>query len=279
MLAVGDIAWIFSNAWLFPAIPATAFLLILFFGKRLPYKGAEIGITSVLSIFVLACLAAGTWIAQITEETSTEASSEIEEASFTGEGGATESLLFVEGDTTITQIEGEEGVRGAPIITEVEWFSFGETAEADTPDVGIGTWIDGQSVMMLFVVTLISGLVHVYSTDYVGGDRRYTHYFAFLSLFTASMLFMVLSTSTIQLLVGWELVGVCSFGLIGHWWEEKPNSDAALKAFLTNRVGDVGLIIGIIILFFAAGNTFSITEINTQAVLSCLLYTSDAADE
>ncbi len=268
MLAVGDIAWIFSNAWLFPAIPATAFLLILFFGKRLPYKGAEIGITSVLSIFVLACLAAGTWIAQITEETSTEASSEIEEASFTGEGGATESLLFVEGDTTITQIEGEEGVRGAPIITEVEWFSFGETAEADTPDVGIGTWIDGQSVMMLFVVTLISGLVHVYSTDYVGGDRRYTHYFAFLSLFTASMLFMVLSTSTIQLLVGWELVGVCSFGLIGHWWEEKPNSDAALKAFLTNRVGDVGLIIGIIILFFAAGNTFSITEINTQAVLS-----------
>ena len=268
MLAVGDIAWIFSNAWLFPAIPATAFLLILFFGKRLPYKGAEIGIASILSIFVLACLAAGTWIAQITEETSNEASSEIEEASFTGEGGATESLLFVEGDTTITQIEGEEGVRGAPIITEVEWFSFGETAEADTPDVGIGTWIDGQSVMMLFVVTLISGLVHVYSTDYVGGDRRYTHYFAFLSLFTASMLFMVLSTSTIQLLVGWELVGVCSFGLIGHWWEEKPNSDAALKAFLTNRVGDVGLIIGIIILFFAAGNTFSITEINTQAVLS-----------
>ena len=56
-----------------------------------------------------------------------------------------------------------------------------------------------------------------------------------------------------MLLTAWELVGLCSFVLIGHWWEEKPNSDAALKAFLTNRVGDVGLIIGVIILFFAAG--------------------------
>ena len=102
--------------------------------------------------------------------------------------------------------------------------------------------VDGLSVMMLFVVTFISLLVHVYSTDYVGGDRRYTHFFAFLSLFTASMLFFVLSDNILQMIVGWELVGVCSFALIGHWWEEKPNSDAALKAFLTNRVGDVGLL-------------------------------------
>ena len=57
-----------------------------------------------------------------------------------------------------------------------------------------------------------------------------------------------------MLLVAWELVGLCSFVLIGHWWEEKPNTDAALKAFLTNRVGDVGLIVGVIILFFGAGH-------------------------
>jgi NADH-quinone oxidoreductase subunit L len=67
------------------------------------------------------------------------------------------------------------------------------------------------------------------------------------------------------MLVGWELVGVCSFALIGHWWEEKPNSDAALKAFITNRVGDVGLIIGVIVLFFGAGQTFSIIDINIAA--------------
>ena len=120
--------------------------------------------------------------------------------------------------------------------------------------------------MMLFVVTLISLLVHIYSTDYVGGDRRYTHYFAFLSLFTASMLGLIMSENTLQLLTCWELVGLCSFALIGHWWEEKPNSDAALKAFITNRVGDVGLICGVIILFFGAGQTFDIVTINEMAV-------------
>jgi NADH-quinone oxidoreductase subunit L len=120
--------------------------------------------------------------------------------------------------------------------------------------------------MMLFVVTFISTLVHIYSTDYVHGDRRYTHYFAFLSLFTSSMLFMVLSTSTLQLIVGWELVGVCSFGLIGHWWEDIKNSNAALKAFLTNRVGDIGLLVGMSILYFAADRSFSITTINEMAV-------------
>ena len=148
-------------------------------------------------------------------------------------------------------------------------------AAAEAPDdehddggfsIPIGTLVDGQSVMLLFVVTFISSLVHIYSTDYVGGDRRFTHYFAFLSLFTASMLFMVLASSTLQLIVGWELVGVCSFALIGHWWEEKPNSDAALKAFLTNRVGDIGLLIGMTILYFAAGRTFSIPTINEMAV-------------
>ena len=119
--------------------------------------------------------------------------------------------------------------------------------------------------MMLFVVTAISLLVHIYSTDYVDGDIRYTHYFAFLSLFTASMLFFVLSENVLQMIVGWELVGVCSFALIGHWWEEKPNSDAALKAFLTNRVGDMGLLIGMIILFWSAGS-WSIIDINKAAI-------------
>ena len=114
------------------------------------------------------------------------------------------------------------------------WWSSGDV------EFTVGMLLDGPGVMMLFVVTLISLLVHVYSTDYVGGDRRYTHYFAFLSLFSASMLGLIMSESTLQLLTCWELVGLCSFALIGHWWEEKPNSDAALKAFITNRVGDVG---------------------------------------
>ena len=67
------------------------------------------------------------------------------------------------------------------------------------------------------------------------------------------MLFFVLSDNLLQMIVGWELVGVCSFVLIGHWWEDKANSDAALKAFFTNRVGDIGLLVGVSILFFARG--------------------------
>ena len=82
------------------------------------------------------------------------------------------------------------------------------------------------------------------------GDRRFTYFYAALSLFTASMLLLVVADNTLQMLVGWELVGLCSFMLIGHWWEEKPNSDAALKAFLTTRTGDIGLLIGVIMTFF-----------------------------
>ncbi len=120
---------------------------------------------------------------------------------------------------------------------------------------------------MLFTVTAISLLVHIYSKEYLHDDVRFTHYYAFLSLFSAAMLFYVTSSNTIQMLTGWELVGVCSFVLIGHWWEDKNNSDAALKAFLTNRVGDVGLIIGVIITFFAAGSTsFNVLHINQYAL-------------
>jgi NADH-quinone oxidoreductase subunit L len=146
-----------------------------------------------------------------------------------------------------------------PVVREAVWFQNGGQKFT------VGTMVDGLAAMMLFVVTAISLLVHIFSTDYVGGDRRYTHYFAFLSLFTSSMLFLVLAESTLQLLVAWELVGLCSFALIGHWWEEKPNSDAALKAFLTNRVGDVGLICGVIILFWAADGSFDIIRINELA--------------
>ncbi len=115
---------------------------------------------------------------------------------------------------------------------------------------GIGTHIDGLAVALLLVVTIISSLVHVYSLEYVRGDRRFTHYFAALSLFTAGMLNLVLAENTVQLLLGWEIMGLCSFMLIGHWWEEKKNSDAALKAFFTTRTGDIGLLVGISIMFW-----------------------------
>ena len=156
---------------------------------------------------------------------------------------------------------GEEG-GAAPlaVICERTWWSN------DNVNFTIGTMVDGLTVTLLVVVTLVSLLVHIYSTDYVAGDRRFTHFFAFLSLFTAAMLFFVTSANVLQMIVGWELVGVCSFALIGHWWEDQDNSDAALKAFLTNRVGDMGLLIGMIILFFASGEKWGIADINAGAI-------------
>jgi NADH-quinone oxidoreductase subunit L len=228
--------------WLMPAIMAASFVAILAFGKRLPRKGSEIGIAAVGLCFVIAVFSAGTWIGHVND--AHHAKAPPEQTTQVAETG--------------TQAPAETESPVDPITTEKTWF------EAGGQKFTVGTMVDGLSVMMFIVVTIISLLVHVYSTDYVGGDRRYTHYFAFLSLFTASMLMLVMSRNTVQFITSWELVGLCSFALIGHWWEEKPNSDAALKAFLTNRVGDVGLMIGMITLFWATGS-FDILEINKLA--------------
>jgi len=224
------------NAWIIPLLPALGFAAVLLFGKRLPRKGAELAVGTVGASFVLSCIAAVQWIQRVDDHKGKEAL-----------GGFGHALLPSQ-EHGVTAVE-----RG------ITWW------ENSSVKFGVGIHVDGLAVMMLFMVTLVSLLVHVYSTKYMEGDRRYTHYFALLNLFTASMLLLVVADNTIELLVAWELVGFCSFALIGHWWEEKPNSDAAVKAFLTTRVGDVGLMIGIIVLFFAAG-TFDISRINAQAL-------------
>ncbi len=234
-----------EHAYLIPLIPTASFFLILFFGKRMPKKGAEIGIAALAICFAMALATNVQWRDHVNKaEHRAEEQYQLTHTEAGAEAGAEEHIEF--------DVE--------PIHESWTWWSSGNV------EFSAGMLLDGPGVMMLFVVTLISLLVHVYSTDYVGGDRRYTHYFAFLSLFSASMLGLVMSESTLQLLTCWELVGLCSFALIGHWWEEKPNSDAALKAFITNRVGDVGLICGVIILFFGAGQTFDILTINQMAV-------------
>ena len=224
-----------ENAWLIPAIPGAAFLAILFFGKRLPKHGSEIGIAALSAAWLLAVATLTQWIMRVNEA---------------GEGGENALVSFLGAVSAES-----EGHSVEPVIRSFTWWQSGGI------DFTAGTLVDGLAAIMLFTVTTVSLLVHIYSTEYVKGDRRYTHYFAFLSLFSASMLMLVISQSTIQLLASWELVGVCSFVLIGHWWEEQANSNAALKAFITNRVGDVGMIIGVIVLFFGAG-TFGIVETN-----------------
>ena len=139
------------------------------------------------------------------------------------------------------------------------WFQFGDSLTLE-----FGMYYDFLTAVMFVVVTTISLLVHIYSTEYMHDDKRYTIFFAMLSLFTGSMLFMLIANNLMQLFVGWELVGVCSYFLIGHYWEEKEYSSAAIKAFITNRVGDMSLLFGIFAMF-TLGHTFNIPHLNELA--------------
>lgn len=200
--------WFLEHAWLIPIIPAIGFAIIILFGKKLPMKGSEIGLISMLSSLALAGGAAMQWISRVNS-------------------GTEEQFI-------------------APVVRTWNWWQIGGMKFT------IGQSIDGLSVIVLVVVAFISTLVQLYSTEYLKGDRRYTHFFAALTLFSAGMLAMVVAEDTILFLLGWEIMGLCSFMLIGHWWEDGANSRAALKAFFTVRTGDMGLLIGISMLYFAS---------------------------
>jgi NADH-quinone oxidoreductase subunit L len=129
------------------------------------------------------------------------------------------------------------------------WIDFQNVPGIGPLKINLGLAIDNLTAIMLAVVTLVSALVHYFSVGYMAGDVRYARYFGFLGLFSFSMLLIVLADNLFLLYVGWELVGISSYLLIGHWYEKKSASDAAIKAFIVNRVGDLGFFIGIAILF------------------------------
>jgi len=142
-----------------------------------------------------------------------------------------------------------------------EWISFDLAAAGETFNIEIGFYVDPITIVMLAVVTLVALMVQVYSIAYMKGDPRYGWYFTVMSLFAASMLLLVLSNNLLLLYAGWEAVGFCSFLLIGFWWEKRSAAEAAKKAFITTRIGDIGLLIGIIMLWLEGPNTFNIQEI------------------
>jgi NADH-quinone oxidoreductase subunit L len=115
--------------------------------------------------------------------------------------------------------------------------------------IEIGFMIDNIAAIMLVAVSIVSALIHLFSIGYMHGDVRYGRYFAYLGLFTFSMFGIVLTNNFLLMYMSWELVGLSSYLLIGHWFEKKSASDAAKKAFIVNRVGDVGMFIGILVLF------------------------------
>ncbi|MDW8254867.1 MAG: NADH-quinone oxidoreductase subunit L [Chloroflexota bacterium] len=145
-----------------------------------------------------------------------------------------------------------------PRLYRPVWFSIGDDA-FHVPYI-----VDPLAALVLGVVLLCSTLIQVYSLGYMAGEARFGWFFAVVALFTAAMLGLVLSASLLTLYVCWELVGLCSYLLIGFWFDRPAAVEAAKKAFITTRVGDVGLLIGILLLFRATG-TFDIPEIIAAA--------------
>ncbi len=224
MFSAEAAGWFLEHAWLIPLIPGAAFAVIILFGKF------EVNGKRVLP-----------W-----------AGAEV------GLASMVVSLVLAIG-TTYQWIHHVRGVVEAePVIKSWTWWQIGGAP------FGLGEHIDGLAVMLLLLVTFISTLVQIYSLEYVRGDRRYTHFFASITLFSAGMLTMVLAENMVQLILGWEIMGLCSFLLIGHWWEEEANARAAVKAFLTVRVGDVGMLVGTAIMFGASG-TFTIRGLHAWA--------------
>ena len=195
-------------------LPLFAFVIQIFFGKKLPRQGDWGAITAIIASLILAVIMFVSMISGYDPNLK-------EEASFT-------------------------------------WFEMG-SGENDFR-VKLGFLVDNLTIIMLFVVTLISTCTHLFSTEYLKGDIRYSRYFAYLGLFTFSMNGIVLANNLISMYMFWELVGVSSYLLIGHWFEKDSAANASKKAFLTNRVGDIGFFIGIMLIYNAIGS-FAFAEI------------------
>lgn len=185
-------------------LPLVSFVILVFFGNRLPRKGDWVSIASILVSLVMAL------------------------------------SLFVG-----MLLNYDPGLSAGVSFTWINMGSF-------KADMGIG--IDNITIIMLLVVTMISTASQIYSLKYMEGDPGYSRYYAYLSLFTFSMNGIVLANNLILLYMSWELVGLSSYLLIGFWFEKDSASAAGKKAFLTNRVGDIGFFIGILLLFTAIGS-------------------------
>lgn len=184
--------------------PLAAFLVVIFFGRRLPRGGDWVSLFAIWS-----GLAAALYLF------------------------AAKALTSYSPDFSVTY--------------GFDWLFWGDF------HLRIGIALDNMAVLMLVVVTLVSAVVHLFSVGYMHGDPRYSRFFSYLSLFSFSMLGLVLADNLLVIYAFWELVGLSSYLLIGFWYEKDSASNAAKKAFITNRVGDAGMLIGILLVLSTLG--------------------------
>ena len=187
-------------AWVIPALSASAFFVIVIFGRVLPGRGAFIAIAPIFLGFLL--------------------------------------FWYVLDDL----------LESGPDSFRINWLTIGDTR------LTWGVAVDRLAVVMLGLVTFVAFVIQVYSLGYMRGDPRFGWYFAVHALFAAAMLALVLADNLLFLYIAWELVGLGSYLLIGFWYERRSAAEAAKKAFVTTRIGDVGLLIGIILLYKATGS-------------------------
>jgi len=149
----------------------------------------------------------------------------------------------------------------------LSFISFQQVYGGETISVPLYTWltsgdirisldlsIDRLTAAMLLLVTIVSSLVHIYTIGYMHGDRGYARFFAFIALFTFSMMMLVMADNFLQLFVFWEAVGLCSYLLIAHWYERESARKAATKAFVVNRIGDFGFLLGVLLVLVTFGS-------------------------
>jgi NADH-quinone oxidoreductase subunit L len=146
-----------------------------------------------------------------------------------------------------------------PIIVPL-WAWIG----AGALEINLSLQVDQLSLVMLMVVTGVGSLIHVFSVGYMRADPGYARFFAYLNLFVVFMLVLVLGSSLPVLFVGWEGVGLCSYLLIGFWYQDKANADAGKKAFIVNRIGDFGVMIAMFLIFWSIGS-LEFTDIASRA--------------
>ncbi len=210
--------------WLIPLFPLLAFVVIFLFTRPLPRISAYISILAIIASLVVSAWALMSLV-----------------------------VAFL------------NHAAGAELVKEVTltWFKAGPI------EFPAGLVLDPLTAMMLIVVTVVSFLVQIFSQGYMVEEDEHGHlrkdpgygrYFAFISLFTTSMLLLVLANNFLQIYIAWELVGLCSYLLIGFWYHKPSAASAAKKAFLTTRLGDLGLLIGILIIYFTT-HSFVFTEV------------------
>jgi NADH-quinone oxidoreductase subunit L len=152
-------------------------------------------------------------------------------------------------------------------ISDISWLAVGNLS------FSVGILMDSLTAVMLVVVTVVSLMVQIYSQGYMKGDPGYHRYYAWMSLFTASMLGLVLADSLLLMFVFWELVGLCSYLLIGFWFHRPSAANAAKKAFIVTRLGDFGFLAAILLIFTQTG-TFDTAELHEMAITGVLAGTT-----